>query len=680
MPFTATVTLDLVAGPSVTDGTPATITVFGQTFSGSFTSGVANITVPDSAIGSNTTGTLNASVTFNGLTTSMSVPIYDSDGSGSQPDGTGFQPGDFAHTVGTDSVGTYDNGVFTVVGGASSYGMADRWDMAVNIPGGQKIAMDITAPNYRIYLQYGPALFVNYYPDPDGGFLAGTGVTLHRVDLDSSSGGRIVMDPSAVLGASTPITGILIRGDVEVSNLNTNSTETTTPKWTAPVVGGGTLPDLGPLKGVPFAEGFAADTVGGRGTTIHQITNTGNSGTGSAAEVLNRPGSAYVVPVVSGYIQPSQRIQMFAGGKTLFGQSAPGDGIVFRNSDTFDSASVAVEANQIIFNHVVFGGGPGPNNSSNMRSITINDTDSNVRDVLTANCDFLFATDQNYSVWFDTRRISSFRDLIAEPLDNSTHEKGRHGFATIFGSVGAERISMVQTLIAKANQRNPLVTLNDLFMIENCMVWNSIRGSDFNPIWSDGTMRVSHRNNVYLNAGNRGFWADVLMTEGSKTLKVFDENNYRSDDYLTFHEPRYIDGDETEGTRVLVSADNDMWETNRPSEFPVTTDFSREVLRAHLVANAGALPARRYAHSARIMGDVAANTPGPLVNSVPGGYPTLSSGPARVDTSRADLMTAQFMSEAGITPTSSDYGLVTTDQYGRPFFEIFQHWLSLQPA
>lgn len=80
MPFTATVTLDTATGPSAPDGTPCSITVFGQGLTANFTNNVASVVVPDSIIGSIQSGFVRADVTLNGQLTTLNVPIYDTDG------------------------------------------------------------------------------------------------------------------------------------------------------------------------------------------------------------------------------------------------------------------------------------------------------------------------------------------------------------------------------------------------------------------------------------------------------------------------------------------------------------------------------------------------------------------------------------------------------------------------
>ena len=179
MPFTATVTLDLAAGPSVTDGTPATISVFGQTFSGSFTSGVANITVPDSAIGSNTTGTINASVTFNGLTTTMSVPIYDADGPSSSGVPVFTTPVNGATLTGSTQTFTWSDP------GAPAGRRYDLWingvDQGPSITGlsWAVTGLPVNGSTINVELRYSDDSFATPFSTIDASFTAHTSTNVH---------------------------------------------------------------------------------------------------------------------------------------------------------------------------------------------------------------------------------------------------------------------------------------------------------------------------------------------------------------------------------------------------------------------------------------------------------------------------------------------------------------------
>lgn len=81
------------------------------------------------------------------------------------------------------------------------------------------------------------------------------------------------------------------------------------------------------LPSFPGAEGFGAETTGGRGGQVIYVTNLDPSGPGSLAEALATPGPRYILFKVSGLINASAEV--IYGDFTLAGQTSPG-GITVR--------------------------------------------------------------------------------------------------------------------------------------------------------------------------------------------------------------------------------------------------------------------------------------------------------------------------------------------------------------
>ncbi|MHC4743820.1 MAG: pectate lyase family protein [Planctomycetota bacterium] len=84
-------------------------------------------------------------------------------------------------------------------------------------------------------------------------------------------------------------------------------------------------PACGSLPAFPGAEGFGADTVGGRGGRVIKVTNLNSSGPGSLWEACRIPGRRIVVFEVSGVIRGD--IAITEPYITIAGQTAPGAGI-----------------------------------------------------------------------------------------------------------------------------------------------------------------------------------------------------------------------------------------------------------------------------------------------------------------------------------------------------------------
>ena len=93
------------------------------------------------------------------------------------------------------------------------------------------------------------------------------------------------------------------------------------------------------LLAFPGAEGFAAQTTGGRGGDVYHVTNLDDSGPGSLREGVEHPsGPRTVVFDVGGYVALKSVLRV-GSDLTIAGQTAPGDGIGLRDSEVSFSGS-----------------------------------------------------------------------------------------------------------------------------------------------------------------------------------------------------------------------------------------------------------------------------------------------------------------------------------------------------
>ena len=97
---------------------------------------------------------------------------------------------------------------------------------------------------------------------------------------------------------------------------------------------------LAQIPAFPGAEGFGAYANGGRGGDVYYVNNLNTSGTGSFADAIATVPTAgrTIVFAISGYIHVN-KTSLAKNKVTIAGQTAPGDGIGFKDGPFFINAS-----------------------------------------------------------------------------------------------------------------------------------------------------------------------------------------------------------------------------------------------------------------------------------------------------------------------------------------------------
>src|SRR4030042_2002991 len=177
----------------------------------------------------------------------------------------------------------------------------------------------------------------------------------------------------------------------------------------------------------PGAEGFGAQSIGGRGGKVLFVTSLDDSGPGSLRQAVETDGPRTVIFRVSGIVALKSAIVITRPYITIAGQTAPGDGIGLKNH------ALVIAADHVIVRHIRCR--PGDNTKAESDSLSV----SSGRDIIVDHCSASWSVDETLSASSSGRlgNVTVQWCIISESLHDSTHHKGPHGYGSLIrGSFG----------------------------------------------------------------------------------------------------------------------------------------------------------------------------------------------------------------------------------------------------
>lgn len=203
---------------------------------------------------------------------------------------------------------------------------------------------------------------------------------------------------------------------------------------------------LSALTAFPTAEGFGAQSKGGRGGRVMQVINLNGSGAGSFRECVLATVPRTCVFRVGGTINLGSELIISSPYLTVAGQTAPGDGI------TFTGGTISIRTHNVIFRYIR---SRGSLDGINMISVQAHDI---VLDHVTST----WGADENMSSYTGSadkvKNVSIQWSIIAEGL--TPHSKGLLlGYAT--------NISVHHNLFAHNDERNPRCQSGNIDIVNN---------------------------------------------------------------------------------------------------------------------------------------------------------------------------------------------------------------------
>lgn len=237
------------------------------------------------------------------------------------------------------------------------------------------------------------------------------------------------------------------------------------------------LPAFAQIPAFPGAEGFGAYANGGRGGDVYYVNNLNTSGAGSFADAIATVPSSgrTIVFAVSGYIHVN-KTSLARSKVTIAGQTAPGDGIGFKDGPFF------INGSDVVIQHARF----------RYRDQTAGgdciDIGNGVTNLMLDHISVVFSTDENLSSFEQNPRpdLVSFQwSLNAWGLE--THSCG--------GLWDLGRVTTHHTLWSHNHTRNPKARPDGLLDWLNNVTFDW----DIGFIMGDSTTPASWKANVRGN-------------------------------------------------------------------------------------------------------------------------------------------------------------------------------------
>jgi pectate lyase len=233
------------------------------------------------------------------------------------------------------------------------------------------------------------------------------------------------------------------------------------------------------IPAFPGAEGFGANTIGGRGGIIYEVTNLNDAGTGSLRACIEATGPRTCVFRTGGLIVLQSALRIVNPYITIAGQTAPGGGITLKNVS--GGSVFSTQTHDVIIRYIT--SRPGPGGMNNATLIAKNNIP--LYNIIIDHGSFSWATDETLTTWYRTYNVTIQWNIVSESLDCSTHPKGCHSKGLMIGGYsgsesaggkGSENISVLNNLMAHNAERNPLMQL--------CGIAQVINNTTYNPQWT----------------------------------------------------------------------------------------------------------------------------------------------------------------------------------------------------
>jgi pectate lyase len=341
------------------------------------------------------------------------------------------------------------------------------------------------------------------------------------------------------------------------------------------------------IPAFPGAEGAGANASGGRGGTVLFVTHLDDDGPGSFRAACDASGARTIVFRVDGTIRLQSPLVIRNPFLTIAGQTAPGGGICLRDHP------LIITTNQVIVRHLR--SRLGDESAQQTDSISILGGASHV---ILDHCSASWSIDEALSVSGDIGNVTVQWCLIGEPLRQSKHDKGAHGYGSLSRATGP--VSWHHNLWVHADARNP--RLGDYygrgaptFDVRNNVIYDY--GATATGL-TQGRLRVNYVAN-YLRPGPSSSAKTPITIGQNSDIQFFIRDN------VVDGGPEFTADNTTFFSAVEFNGRREVTTVHEPFVMPPVTTVSAAQALDRVLASAGASCPQRDAVDMRLVEHVA---------------------------------------------------------------------------
>ncbi len=424
----------------------------------------------------------------------------------------------------------------------------------------------------------------------------------------------------------------------------------------------------------PGAEGFGANTLGGRGGRIIEVTNLNDTGSGSLRACVDASGARICVFRTGGLIQLASPLRIVNPYITIAGQTAPGGGITLKKISGGDT--LAIVTHDVVLRYMTFRPGPGGENHAG----EIASNGVHLYNILIDHCSFSWGTDEVLETWYRVSDTTIQWSIVSEGLNCSTHSKGCHSKGLMVGgyadsesktALGSENISVHHNLFAHNGERNPLIQTSGLVDVVNNVSYNPFGVFMYLYMKSNSVVPVNFVGNYYKYGPN--------TSAGKYEIKTYDDGGAGAQVYVASNIGPHRTSD-SQAQNIVVDPESRGYLTQTRFAAPAVTTTSASQAYDQVLAGSGnnagldcdgSWVLRRDAIDARVVNDVRNRTGGIIDDpSQVGGWITPASGTPCQD-SDLDGMPDLWETDHGLDPNNGSDAAADRDGDGYPNIEEY---------